>query len=319
MIIYLYGADTYRSHQALQKMKEKFVKERDPQELNLQTIAVDDLAPEAVIEQLFTAPFLAEKRMVVLPGLLEFGSKELHALFLDVIKEERLPTDTIVLVLDGEVKPRAKASKALQKILQEQPYSISHTEMKSFEKKQWIINILQTLGSQADTAALQVLSEQVVPLYQLVHILDQLVAYTDGKSITVDDVALFLSPSIDDNIFHLVDVAISGDKSQVFKLIEEQYRNGKDAMYIFSMLLRQYRIMLDIADALDRGISLSGGGAAKGMGLHPFVLKKTIPLVQRLSFETISKKYADLLEIDIKIKTGKGSAEELVSVFVGKI
>lgn len=313
MIIYLSGPDTYRSSHTLSDMKEKFARERDPQGMNLVEISVGDTAEGTIIEQLHAAPFLAEKRMVVLKHLLADGSKELHALMLDHVQEGTLPSDIIVVVWDGEVKPRAKASKELLALLTSQQYSQVFEALEGRALERWIAKEVADRGGMIDTKALRALTTHSKDMWQTSHTIDQLVAYAVDRTIIVDDTSEFLQEDVDDNIFGLVDAAVAGKTGNAFDMIRAQYRSGKDAMYVFSMLLRQYRIMLDIADVLHRGGRLD----AKALGLHPFVLKKTRPIVERTPHAHVSEQYLRLLEIDRKIKTGSGDPAVLVDQFVG--
>jgi DNA polymerase III delta subunit len=64
---------------------------------------------------------------------------------------------------------------------------------------------------------------------------------------------------------------------------------------------------------------MASDALAKTLGLHPFVVKKTLPLVRRYPLEKLKDIYEQLLQIDIKTKTGQGSQSELLDLFVGKI
>lgn len=314
MIIYLYGSDTQRSGQTLRDMKQKFTTERDPQGLNLVEFSVGDVVQSDIIEQLHVAPFLAEKRMLILKRLISDGTKELHSALLPYFAPEGLADDTIVVVWDESPKPRAKDSKVLVEQLITQPYSQAFEIPTGYALKGWITAQVQARGGTIESAATEQLSVlSGVSVAQLSHIIDQLVAYAAGRDITAADVTEFTPLKAEDNIFELVDTAISGNKQKAFTLLREQYRTGKDAHYMFAMLLRQYRIMLDIADILERRVRPD----AKAMGLHPFVLKKTMAVVQSKSYQSIVQSYQQLLDIDIAIKQGAGNAEVLIDAFVG--
>ena len=58
---------------------------------------------------------------------------------------------------------------------------------------------------------------------------------------------------------------------------------------------------------------------AKRLGVHPFVVKKNLYLVKRYSFDKLKKIHQQLLEIDLKTKTGQGDQSLLVDLFVNKV
>jgi len=315
MVIYLAGSDTVRSTQILSEMKEKFITDRDPQQLNVVEYSVTADSGSELIHELHVSPFLAEKRMVILKRLCSLGSKELHASLLLYIEEGKIPGDTIVIVWDEDPKPKAKDSKRLVELLTSQPYSKHFDVPTGKALDTWISARVQMVGGTIETAAVHGITQCTTDIRLISHMVDQLVAYAAGRQITATDVALFAPLRIEDNIFELVDSAIAGNAHRAFTLLREQYRAGKDAHYVFAMLLRQYRIMLDVADVYHRGRTPD----AKDMGLHPFVLKKTLSAVTQVSYASICKQYQSLLNIDTKIKTGAGDMETYIDVFVGSI
>jgi len=140
-----------------------------------------------------------------------------------------------------------------------------------------------------------------------------------GGTISLTDVKLFLPEKVDDSIFNLVDAIVAKQPKNVFKMIQEQYRKGEDATFIFAMILRQFRIILELRDLFDREDNLPSDIIAKRLSLHPFVVKKSLPLIKRYSLDELKKIYHQLLEIDIKTKTGRGDQEILLDLFVGQL
>ncbi len=56
--------------------------------------------------------------------------------------------------------------------------------------------------------------------------------------------------------------------------------------------------------------------ASKTLGLHPFVVKKTLPIAQNFSMEELKNSYQKLLELDYQIKTGKIDPKIGIEMFV---
>jgi len=65
MLILLYGKNTFDSLSRLNELIVKFKKDRDPQGLNTSILDCEKSAKDA-FGQILSAPFLSEKRMVVL-------------------------------------------------------------------------------------------------------------------------------------------------------------------------------------------------------------------------------------------------------------
>jgi DNA polymerase-3 subunit delta len=137
--------------------------------------------------------------------------------------------------------------------------------------------------------------------------------------ITLPDVQLFLDEKADDSIFNLVDAIVAGQAKKAYEMIQEQYRKGEDAGYVFAMLLRQFRILLEIRDLYEREDNLQSDALAKKLGLHPFVVKKSLPFVKRYTLQNLKDIYQKLLDIDVKTKTGLGDQSLMLDVFIGQI
>ncbi len=322
MIIFVYGPDSFRSRAYLHKMMDKFKLERDPAGYN--TTMLDCLAKEnasRVISEICAAPFLAEKRMVIAKHVI--GSKE------TAIKEELLkrisagtiPETTVLVIYEAEDSYKAKLDKELFDILQKEKYKEHFKKLEPAELKAWILQEITARGGSIQNNALEyVAANGSSDTWELSNILDQMVAYARAKSpekgeITLEIVKLFIPEAVDDNIFNLVDAIIAGQKEKSFAMIRAQYNTGEDSGYVFSMILRQFRILLQIKDAQARGIQPD----AKAMGLHPYVLKKTMSGVQKYSFENLKTEYEKLLDIDIQTKTGSGNQSLMLDIFVGSL
>ena len=319
MIIFLYGPDTYRSRAQLGQMIEKFRRERDPQGLNLVRFVADEETAAKIEEGLLASPFLAEKRMVVIEGLLVSKHKELVSSLLARVKDGKIPSDTIVIFWEGGAKPRTKDAKALLALLKKEKFAQEFAELEGRQLVAWIAREVQTKEGRISAAAATNLANLLAgSSWELHHVVNQLLSYADGREITPEDVALFVEESADDNIFNLVDAVVAGQTKKVFAMMQEQYKLGKDPGYILAMLIRQFRILLMMRDLHDRDELQNSSVAAKKLELHPFVVKKSLPLVKRLNMSELKTAYDRLLEIDIKTKTGQSDQSVLLDVFVSR-
>jgi DNA polymerase-3 subunit delta len=150
----------------------------------------------------------------------------------------------------------------------------------------------------------------------LVHnVIEQVCAYVSKREISRQDVALFLDPIASDDIFAVVDAVVSGQTARAQKLITDQYLVGKEPQYILAMLIRQYRILIQLADLFAHEDSVPSDVAAKKLGLHPFVVKKTLPLIKRTTLAELKEIHTRLFEIDKKTKYGANAAV-LLDVFL---
>ena len=83
------------------------------------------------------------------------------------------------------------------------------------------------------------------------------------------------------------------------------------------MLIRQARMMLLVADRLTR--NESPDIMAKKLGLHPFAIKKTVPLVRQFTRKQLEDFFLALSDFDQRMKTGRGDLGVMLDVLAAKL
>lgn len=326
MIIFLYGPDTFRSREQMKKMIEKFKQDRDPQGLNV--VILDSQKEESgkIMEQILASPFLAEKRMVVLENFLSAtGKGDIQEEVLKKFDDKKLPESTVLLFYEGpsagaQGKLKTNVSKKLFEKLSKEKFAQSFDLFAGVKLEAWINQQVQMRGGKINAQAVRYLAENIgSDMWRLNSLTEQLTAYKNGNTIELVDAQLFLDEKTDDNIFNLVDAIVAGQAKKAYEMIREQYRKGEDAGYVFAMLLRQFRILLEMRDIYEREDNLQSDALAKKLGLHPFVVKKSLPFVKRYTLQNLKDIYQKLLDIDAKTKTGQGDQSLLLDVFVGQL
>lgn len=321
MILFLFGKDTFRSRQQLHRMITKFKADRDPSGMNVvQLDAGKNNDADQVIEQILAAPFLAERRLVVCENLLISKQLELRKNLLARIEDANLPDSTVLLIWEGTDTFKTKDAKEMFERLRKEKYAQEFSPLTGVKLSGWIAEEAAARGGKMEPPAISYLAANTKGnMWSVNSLLDQLIAYKGSAPVTLSDVKLFLDERADDNIFNLVDALIAKQGPRVFAMMREQYRNGEDAGYLFAMILRQCRILLGIRDFLDREPGAHSELMAGKLKLHPFVVKKTIPFAKKYSLAELRRMYEDLLQIDVKTKTGQGEQSVLLDVFVAKV
>ncbi len=320
MIIFLHGADTFRSRQYLRQSIEKFKRDRDPQGYNVVLLDGQKEKAGRILSEMVAAPFLAERRLVVVNNVLASSDKELLQELADRVKNHRLPESNIIIFWQGEALSKVKEAKELQGILAKEKYAQEFAPLTGAKLSAWVKNEVEGRGGKIEDQALAYLCQNGGhDLWFLNSTIDQLVAYQRNGAITFAAVQLFLEEKVDDNAFNMVDAIVAGNHKLAFKLLEEQRRQGEEESRLFGLLVWQFRIILEMADALEREGSVSSEILAKKLGIHPFVARKNMAIAKRYPLRKIEQMYERLLDIDIKTKTGQADQSLLIDLFVGSI
>lgn len=320
MLLFLYGPDTFRSRRQLKKIIEKFKTDRDPQGFNVARVDAERVESGIILGEILTMPFLVEKRMVVIENVLVSKHDGLREEILERIKNNAIPETNILVFWEATDTFKTKSAKSLFEQLKKEKFAQKFEELKGTELFAWASSEITEQGGVINRQALQYLVDAPGgDMWRLHHLIHQLCVYKGAEEIRIADIAEFIDARADDNIFNLVDAIVAKQPKEVFAMMRAQYNKGEDAGYIFAMLLRQFRILLQLRDVFEREDNPTSDALAKRLALHPFVVKKSLPLVKRYTMDELERIYRELLQLDIQTKTGRGDQSVLLDILVGKV
>lgn len=320
MIIYIYGEDTFRSRQYLKEQIEKFKKARDPQGYNVVVLDGAKLDSGKIFSEIYAMPFLAEKKMIVIENVLSSSEKELLAELIVRIKEKKIPESNITVFWQGETKGKTKEVAELEKILKVEKYAKKFEYLSGPLLKNWVEQEIKRLGGSISSQAAQYLvNNSANNVWQLSSLLEQLFLYTNQKEIQLKDVQLFLGEKADDNVFNMVEAIVSGNHKLAYKLLEAQRKLGEDDFKIFGLIAWQFKMLLQMRSLYDVEDNITSDVAAKKLKIHPFVAKKNWSMMKKNPIKYLTGIYNELLDIDIKTKTGRADQSLLLDVFVKRV
>jgi len=204
-------------------------------------------------------------------------------------------TDLTLICIESSLDKRTKAAKWLLKNAKVELFEhLSEGEIIAFLQQQ-----SPTLGR---SEAMKLMSRCGENLHNLSQEIQKLSLMTDGQPITVQ--------LIEEHTLAHPKVVLwdfLADLSQkrapaALKKFRDLRNSGESTHYIFAMLIREIGIHAKLRAGLDQG--LPEKEIAARTKLHPFVVKKTLPLSRRFDRESITHLYQSLLNIDRRLKTG---------------
>ncbi len=319
MIILTYGDDTFRVKEKVKQLKEAFVKKHDPSGLNVASFSnetTSKLDPAEILQSLCSYPFLGNKRMVIIQDLISITKKADQAQWEEGFA--RMPDSTIAVLFET-IEPKAIEKKSLftslSKMSEVHTYPFPHLE--GVKLIEWITDRVKAHGATIDRVAVQTLAERVsADLWQMSHEIEKLVAYANGKQITLTMVEDLVRASFEGQIFSLMDAISKKQTSFALKLLSQERSAGSDDHYLLTMLGRQVRILLSTRSLLDENPRASKQEVADALSMHPFVAQKAMEQARGFSFEQLVHVHDFLFEYDQKIKSGRidvGLAVDLVT------
>jgi len=323
MIIFLYGEDTYRSNQKLQQIKAKFLKEVDSAGLNLTTLDGAKLKFEEFNQQVKASPFLARKRMVIIKNLIsENKSKEIQKEVVNLLNQESQDKgeDNILVFWENKDHSKSKSKNALWGRLIKEKLAEEFEPLRPAQLNAWVKKEVEKQDGKIDNQAISFLAATVGnDLWQMANEITKLLNYCQGKPITITDIENLVKAKFDDNIFNLVDSLGNNDKKLALKLMSDQFNLEADEIYLLSMLIRQFRILLEIKDLLNQHPRITKDLIAKELQIHPFVAQKALWQVKNFTFEKLKQIYQLLMDLDFKLKTSQAKPRVLFDLFIAQI
>ena len=323
MIIFLYGEDTYRSSQKLNQIKDKFIKEVDSTSMNLTALDGAKLKFEEFNQQVKASPFLARKRMIIIKNLIsENKSKEIQKEVVELLNqtEQNAKDENILVFWESTDHSKSKSKSALWARLAKEKLAEEFKLLTPIQLNNWGKKEIEIQGGKIDNQAIAFLAATVGnDLWQMANEITKLTNFCQAKPITITDIENLVKAKFDDNIFNLVDALGTKNKKLALKLMSDQFNLEADEMYLLSMLIRQFRILLEIKDLINERPKITKDLIAKELQIHPFVAQKALWQVKNFTFDKLKQIYQMLSDLDIKLKTSQAKPKVLFDLFIAQM
>jgi len=316
MIIFLYGLDTYRSAQKLDEIKNKFKEKSGPSEINIVTFEGGEFDIEKFNNAASQSGFLVSKRLLITKNLLSSKLDKQIAETLKELLDNLKKSENIFVFLEADMPD--KRSSLFKKLTKEKKYVQEFKPLEASQLTSWIKKyVAQQKGQIEDSAIYLLVSFVGNNLWQLTNELNKLMAYANYKTVKEKDVEEMVQAKLAENIFGLVDAIATNNKSLAVKLLNEQFKFGLNTIYILSMIVRQFRILVQLKSYTEK--KLTAMQISQQANLHPFVVKKLLPLSNKFSLEKLQTIYQNLTDLDQKFKSTSLPSQTLLDLFILQI
>jgi DNA polymerase-3 subunit delta len=240
-----------------------------------------------------TPPFLGEKRLIFVYNLNPALDTKVVKLLTD------LPETSIVLIIEEtKLAKNAKVLTAIKKIGNVKEFSSSNLELQKTAQQ-----LLAKLGVNMDQFLLRELIQKLEnnPA-KIENEICKLALFCTDNIISQSDIQQLVKFSVTISVFDLID-NISAKKIQLaLKNLSDMMDSGEEPTKVFYLLARQIRILIQLKSLKDK--NTPENQIAKLSGLHPFIVKKTLPTLRNFSNQQLAKTLEKILDIDTKLKTG---------------
>ncbi|MDO4288185.1 MAG: DNA polymerase III subunit delta [Eubacterium sp.] len=269
-----------------------------------------------------TLPLMSQRRVVVLreeTQILKTSDKTIIDR-LEAYLKNPSPT-TVLVVYDKNPDKRKKLYKAFK----EQAQIVEYNKLNHAEFEKWIGSRWLRAGKKPSRRAVAQFIDQSLYLENsnknmemIDNELEKILDYVGGReAITPEDVAAVMPKSIEDNVFKMVDYAMGGKKGEALTMLEQFYLEGESPYGVFSLLIRQLRMML-MARCLSEK-RLSPDAMARELKTKPFVAQKLLRGSGRYKTEGLRRRIIDAAKLDLMMKTGQIDPEFALEWYILKL
>jgi DNA polymerase-3 subunit delta len=318
----LIGENDFTLRQALEEIRQSI---GDPASVMSNTTVLEGarVTPEQLRSACETVPFLADKRLVVVEGLLDRfeprgkGRKKKSSRSADPSEDfqplvdslQNLPPFTELVIIGGNIRSNNPLLLGLASLAKVRKFPM----LKYEELKRWVGQRVSQAGQGGISARAVELMVRLVgnDLWTMANEIDKLALFTGGRTIEEADVRAVVSHAREASIFTMVDAIMESRVSIAQEVLQQLFQQGMTPAQILVMLARQARIIFQVRDMRDRGVER--GAIRKKLGLNSdFVWRKAWEQADKYSPARLNEVYHKLLDADIAVKTGKYGDPELV-------
>lgn len=301
MIVTITGANDLLRKAELDKLVSAFLEEYG--DMALERFDGEETGADRMRESIQSMPFLSPRKMVVLRE--PSKQKAFAEAISDVIGDISETTDLIIY------EPKLDKRASYYKTLKKQTDFRELGELDANALGKWLVEYAKEQGGALSASDARLLINRLGLNQQLLRSeLDKLLAY--DEVVSRQTIEMLTEPLPQSTVFELLDAAFAGNGTRAFELYREQRALKVEPQAIIAMLAWQLHILAVVKAAGAKPVD----SIAKEAKLNPFVVRKSQSITRRLSLEQIKRLIADLLELDIRLKSTAIDADEALQLYL---
>ena len=217
--------------------------------------------------------------------------------------------DVLVIVASYEkIDRRKKITKLITK-----NFNVVETKIRPFELSKTVRNLISMEGYQITSSALNLLlerSDQV--LDTVLSNYNKLKMVVSNSKITTELVEKNVDLSLAQNIFAILDSALSNNYQEALVRLSNQLHNGNNPIQILAVFENQLEMILIVKVLNERG--RSEAEIVQTLGVHPYRVK--LALKNRLSLDKVAKLLKQAIKLDFNYKSGQYHENNFLKLFI---
>ncbi len=263
-------------------------------EENLQRLDARSIEFRSLMDEISSAPFLAEKRLIVLEGMPKFEKEQVEILV------QEIHPQVLLLIVDPKPDKRFASTKAL----------LQHAEVKTFaplpqpQLLTWMQQFAKEQGvTFANRAALTLLESVGEDQELLSQEIRKLALFAPKGIIEESHIEELVVSSVEQAGWHLMDLLATNQIEGALQFARKILDRGESPHALWNMMLWIMSSFTSIYAAVEQG-QTNPGSIATSTGVAFPTVRALIPLARSMKRDQLKVLVAQFAQADIDAKTG---------------
>ncbi|RRD32663.1 DNA polymerase III subunit delta [Streptococcus minor] len=275
---------------------------------------------------LVSLPFFADEKIVILDYFSDLSTDKKRYLTDEELKQFEAylsnPSETTRLII--LVPGKLDSKRRLVKLLKRDALNLETNSLKEADIRLYFKKVLAQEGLQmGDAAYEQLLLKSNFDFSEMTKNLAFLKSYKASGQIEMQDVEVAIPKTLQDNVFDLSKLILSGQIDAANSLVRDLRLQGEDEIKLIAILLTQFRMFLQVKVLYSQGRSesqiVTDLSDILGRKVNPYQVKFALRDSRNLPLSYLKKIVSLLIETDYQIKTGRMDKAYLFDVALLKM
>ena len=324
LVYILHGEDELAINQYVSKMIGK-MGEPATAGMNISRLDGRAVTMQELETAMSTPPFLSKRRLVILSHpLARLSSPSSYQKFLDFLVRIQPFTALVLIEVSSPTEERKNKREKISRLEKMKEKLGPKALMRAFPLPQGG-DMLQRVQAMASAEGVKMTPGAAERMESLVggnplvaeKEIQKLSAYVNfSRPIEAEDVSLLVEDQWQGSIFNLVDALGNQDTVRSLDLYHRQLEEN-DPSVLFGMMIRQFRLLILVKEALEEGNFLDEVTAR--FRIQSFIVDKLVQQARKFDLERLENIYHRLLDYDEGMKTSEWEPDTALEVLITEV
>lgn len=314
----VYGKNRVRIDETVNKLTKDYLATVD--DFNRIVFDYIETEIEHIIEECITLPFLSDRKVVIVKDAFLFTAEKKrtsidHNIDKMIQYIEDKEDDTLLIFVTSAEKLDNR--KKITKLIKKQGKIIECEEMNERELVQHINDAVKSEGLTIRNDTVNELLNRTGANYTIVkNELEKLMLFAHDI-ITVEDVNIIVSKSLEANVFSLTDFILKNQKREAVDVFRDLILQKEEPIKLLGLISSQFRLYYQTKILMNEGMRQDE--ISSRLKVHPYRVKLAMSQVNQYPLEVLLQKMVLIRDMDYELKSTYLDSEALFEVFISKI